>query len=42
VRFDPLDLAALEIYHQGQSQGMARPVDAVLNSQLPPWETEEK
>ena len=36
VRFDPLDLTQLEIYYEGQSQGMARLVDAVLNGQLPP------
>jgi hypothetical protein len=42
VRFDPLDLTQLEIYYEGQSQGVARRVDAVVNSQLPPWETEKK
>ena len=31
ARFDPLDLAHVEIYHAGQSAGMARPVDAVVN-----------
>lgn len=36
VRFDPLDLTRLEIYWEGQSQGMARLVDAILNGQLPP------
>jgi putative transposase len=35
VRFDPLDLSQVEIYFQGQKQGMARPVDAVLNAKLP-------
>lgn len=35
VRFDPLDLAVVEIYWQSQSQGLARPVDSVLNGQLP-------
>ncbi len=35
VRFDPLDLAQVEIYFQGQRQGMARLVDAVLNAKLP-------
>jgi putative transposase len=35
VRFDPLDLAQVEIYFQGQRQGLARPVDAVLNAKLP-------
>ena len=35
VRFDPLDLSQVEIYFQGQLQGMARPVDAVLNAKLP-------
>jgi putative transposase len=31
VRFDPLDLALLEIYRDGQLQGAARLVDAVVN-----------
>jgi putative transposase len=35
VRFDPLDPAELEIYFQGQLQARARPVDPVLNAQLP-------
>ena len=35
VRFDPLDAATVEIYCQGQSQGLARPVDPVVNAQLP-------
>ena len=35
VRFDPLDLAEVEIYSQGQLQGRARPVDPVVNTQLP-------
>jgi len=35
VRFDPLDLSEVEIYLQGQTQGVARPVDAVVNAQLP-------
>jgi transposase InsO family protein len=35
VRFDPLDLAQLEIYFQGEAQGMARLVDAVVNAHLP-------
>jgi transposase InsO family protein len=35
VRFDPLDPAEVEIYHQGQLQATARPVDPILNSQLP-------
>jgi putative transposase len=35
VRFDPLDLSQVEIYFQGQAQGMARVVDAVVNAQLP-------
>jgi putative transposase len=35
VRFDPLDPSPVEIYFQGQLQGKARPVDAVLNAQLP-------
>ncbi|HMD77215.1 MAG TPA: DDE-type integrase/transposase/recombinase [Terracidiphilus sp.] len=36
VRFDPLDPAEVEIYHQGQRQATARPVDPVVNAQLPP------
>ena len=35
ARFDPLDLSQVEIYFQGKAQGMARPVDAVVNAQLP-------
>lgn len=31
VRFDPLDLIHVEIYHAGKSAGMARLVDAVVN-----------
>jgi len=42
VRFDPLDLTALEIYSEGKPQGRARLVDAVVNGLLPPWEREEK
>jgi putative transposase len=34
VRFDPLDLSEVEIYFQGEAQGMARRVDAVVNAQL--------
>jgi hypothetical protein len=35
VRFDPLDAATVEIYVQGTRQGMARPVDPIVNSQVP-------
>jgi len=42
VRFDPLDLTQLEIYFEGQSQGVARLVDAVVNSQLPGRQPEDK
>jgi hypothetical protein len=35
VRFDPLERNQLEIYYEGQSQGAARLVDAVVNAQLP-------
>jgi putative transposase len=35
VRFDPLDRADVEIYAQGQLQDRARPVDPVVNAQLP-------
>jgi hypothetical protein len=36
VRFDPLDPVEMEIYFEGQFQATARPVDAVINAQLPP------
>ena len=42
VRFDPLDLTQLEIYWEGQPQGLARLVDAVLNSQLPARKKEDQ
>jgi len=35
VRFDPLDAAEVEIWFQGQLQTTARPVDPVVNGQLP-------
>ena len=35
ARFDPLDAASVEVWFQGQSQGTARLVDAVVNGQLP-------
>jgi hypothetical protein len=35
VRFDPLDASEVEIYVGEQVQAMARPVDPVLNAQLP-------
>src|SRR5262249_20926620 len=35
ARFDPLDLSQVEIYWQGQAQGVARLVDPVVNAQLP-------
>jgi transposase InsO family protein len=35
VRFDPLNLSQVEIYFQEEEQGLARPVDAVLNAKLP-------
>ena len=35
VRFDPRDLAQVEIHFQGQSLGWARAVDPVVNAQLP-------
>ena len=35
ARFDPLDCADVEIYFQGQPQGAARLVDAVVNAKLP-------
>ena len=42
VRFDPLDPVQLEIYCEGQSQGVARLVDAVVNGQLPSRKQEDK
>jgi len=36
VRFDPLDPIEMEIYFEGQFLGTARPVDAIINAQLPP------
>jgi putative transposase len=36
VRFDPLELAQLEVHFEGQFEGIARAVDAVVNAQLPP------
>src|SRR2546428_8614767 len=35
VRFDPLDAAQVEIWFQGQLETSARPVDPVVNGQLP-------
>ena len=35
VRFDPLDLSQVEIYFRGEAQEVARPVDPVVNAQLP-------
>ena len=35
VRFDPLDLSEVDIYFQGESRALARPVDAVVNAKLP-------
>lgn len=36
VRFDPLDAAQVEIWFQGKLEATARPVDPVVNGQLPP------
>lgn len=35
VRFDPLDTAEVEVWYQGQRQAVARPLDPVVNGQLP-------
>jgi transposase InsO family protein len=35
VRFDPLDQALVEIWFQGKHEATARPVDPVVNGQLP-------
>ena len=36
VRFDPLDPSQIEVHFEGQFEGIARVVDAVVNAQLPP------
>ena len=36
VRFDPFDPIEMEIHFEGQLAGTARPVDAIVNAQLPP------
>ena len=35
VRFDPLDTATVEIYFQGEPQGVGRRVDPVVNARIP-------
>lgn len=35
VRFDPVDGGAVEVWFEGKLQAVARPVDAVVNGQLP-------
>ena len=35
VRFDPLDAVQVEIWFQGKLETTARPVDPVVNGQLP-------
>lgn len=35
VRFDPVDGGAVEVWFQGKLQAAARPLDAVVNGQLP-------
>jgi putative transposase len=35
VRFDPLDPASVELHFAGTLQGVARPVDPVINSRVP-------
>jgi transposase InsO family protein len=35
VRFDPMEMSQVEIFSQGQKQGVARLVDPVVNAQLP-------
>jgi transposase InsO family protein len=35
VRFDPLDTAMVEIYFQGEAQGVGRLVDPVVNARIP-------
>ena len=39
VRFDPLDAAQVEIWFQGKLEATARPVDPVVNGQLPSVKT---
>ena len=35
VRFDPVDEGAVEVWFEGKLQAAARPLDAVVNGQLP-------
>ncbi|MBM3747712.1 MAG: DDE-type integrase/transposase/recombinase [Acidobacteria bacterium] len=35
VRFDPLDSTEVEVWHRGQLQAAARPLDPVVNGRLP-------
>jgi hypothetical protein len=35
VRFDPVDGGAVEVWFEGKLQAAARPLDAVVNGQLP-------
>ena len=36
ARFDPLDPTEMDLYFEGQLVSTARPVDTVINAQLPP------
>lgn len=42
LRFDPFKLDRIEIYHRGASFGLAKPVDAQLNSQITSTQAYEK
>jgi putative transposase len=42
LRFDPFKLDRIEVYHRGASFGLAKPVDAQLNSQITSTQAYEK
>jgi hypothetical protein len=42
LRFDPFKLDRIEVYHRGTSFGLAKPVDAQLNSQITNTQAYEK
>jgi hypothetical protein len=42
LRFDPFLLDRIEVYYRGSSHGLAKRVDAHLNSQLPGGSSYEK
>jgi hypothetical protein len=42
LRFDPFKLDRLEVFYRGNAFGLAQPVNAQLNSQIPGSDTYEK